>query len=243
MFKTPFKISVVLTVIFLVASGIHQGKIKLSTEFLDNFYKSSIRPLIVAEENTGPKPEDTLEAPFGSDENIVQQSDLDLPYTPHSDGFKKLDTPHRPAEEIAAWLEEILAELFALDPLKYEEKRTLMAKMMDGGAIHDFDSFLAKHNVLTILQNKNMVLSGFVEEQPTLIGEKTIDGTYRWVFRVPLTMTMLERDVNSYNEIDLDGGSRNTRLLVRVQLGRVAEGGVDGIEIERMGFTPNNVEN
>lgn len=240
MFKTPFKISVVLTIIILVASGIQQGNIKLSSEFLDNFYKSSIRPMIVGEENTGPRPEDTLKAPFKEDEKLVKQSSLDLPYAPPGEEIKKLDIPHRPIEKIADWLVEALSEVFSVDPLEYDKQRVKISQMMDGGAINDFDAFFSKHNILQVLRSNNMLLSGYVEEQPTLIGEKAIEGTYRWVFRVPVTLTMLERNMDSYTGVDLSDSNRNIRLLVRVQLGRVAEGGVDGIEIERMGFKPNS---
>lgn len=229
MFKTPFKISLVLLVVFLVVSAIQQGKIEFSTAFLDNIYQKHIRPVLGEETATGPKPEDTLVAPFGASE-----------MAPPAAAEMKigLDEAHMENQKVSEWLVAVLSEMLMVMPDIYEEKRRSLYGSVDTAALQDYDNFLTDNNIMTVLQERNMMMAGFAEDQPTLLQSGNFDGIYRWVYRVPVTVTVMGRDTKNYEDFDVETEGYNLQLSIQAQIGRIEKDVNEmGLIIERLKFT------
>lgn len=229
MLKTPFKISLVLFAVFLVVSAIQQGKIELSSEFLDDVYQEHIRPALGEETATGPKPEDTLVAPFGASEAAP----------PAAAEMKiGLDKAHMENRNVSDWLVAVLSEMLMVSPDVYEEKRRTLYGSVDGAALQDYESFLNDNNIMTVLQERNMMMTGFAEDQPTLLQSGNFDGIYRWVYRVPVTVTVMGRDTKNYEDFDVESEGYNLQLFVQAQIGRIEDDvNEKGLIIERLKFT------
>lgn len=231
MLKTPFKISVVLFVIFLAVSAVQQGALTFSTEFLDEFYHDKIRPALGMEQATGPQPEETLVAPFGA-------SGATPAAAADAGAETGLDKPHMETTKVAEWYATLLSEMMTVDPADYDEKRRALFPVLDGAALQDYDSFLADNNIMAVMQEQDMIMSGFVEDQPSLLRNGNFDGIYRWVYRAPVTVTLMRRGVDNYEDYDVEEEGRNLQLSVQAQIGRIElDENNDGLIIERLRFS------
>ena len=181
--KKVLLISFVLTVCLFVLDGIQQGKI--TSQFMDDFYKEHIAEMLGGETQEGPRPEDTLVAPFST--KMAFETDTDL------------SKPHRRAVDVGVIAARVLSELFTFssDQESYEEHLSAMKKEIQAGGLQDFTGFMETSGVYSSLQRNGTELKAFVEETPNLVKEGAFDGRYRWVFDVPVTVTELEKGIGS----------------------------------------------
>lgn len=180
----------------------------INAGFIDNFYHKYIAVFFGEGQDTGPKPEDTLIAPFST--GIMIETQIDL------------SQPHRTVSEMANMLSSITSELFTVDPVTYNDHLASLSDAIKPAGIKDFSDFMISSNILPRLEKNNTVLNAFVEETPTLVKDGVFSGHYKWVFKVPITITELYKNTNSYQDVDKQQLDKvTTRLLLQVQMGRV----------------------
>lgn len=223
-------------------------------DFLSRWFPQWFGP-----EDTGPRPEDTLQAPFADPEAvqkdkqqaetlersgvIFQSSDgykyrvfpgeegrtYALPeYDPNADmdEGRDMDKPHRRPEDLAEWLVRATSEIFTMDYNGYENHIKHLSTGMSETGLAEFQKFLIDSKVLTELQTQPVKLMGYVEEPPLLLNEGVLNGRYRWLFEMPVTVTFLPRDMSTYR--DVENPAENTlRFIVQAQVGRVEKGPSD----------------
>ena len=188
-------------------------------------------PYIFGHEETGPRPENTLQAPFSDAKPDTVKTPIANLYNANPAGGETADlaTPHRHQKDIGDWLVPALSEILALDPNDYAKHLDLMGHALDAKAMNDFKNFIQTSNVIPTLQGNNMLLHCYVEEQPLLLNEGAVDGRYRWLFDTAITLTFLPRDAKTY----ADTAPVNQHILLRTQVGRVPHGqGVNELMIE-----------
>ena len=211
--------------------------------------------LPATQEETGPKPEDTLQAPF-ADEGLarykhetrkaiqagkdVEDKTLDQLFKP-TDGAgidNNLKLPHRSKEEVSEWLIKAISEVLSVNPAKYDEHKELLKTGMDLYAMNDFETFMQKSNILAVLKQNKLKLHSYVEEAPILLNAGAVDGRYRWKFEMPVTLSFLPHDVDDYRTL---ANSRipNQYINLKVQVGRASSVGTEGIVIETLDFRKN----
>ncbi len=192
-------------------------------------------PKVFDEDHGQPKPEETLQAPFADPalRQPLQENSLGIAYTPPTNvnTEETLSVPHRTKEELSAWLINAVSEVLNVDPVKYAEHLKFLETGMDPYAIKDYDAFMKSTNILPMLEAKGMEMRSFVEEDPSLLNAGVLEGRYRWLFEMPVTLSFLPRNTTSYRQLDQSDLSRES-VIVKVQIGRSTSGQAEGVVIE-----------
>ncbi len=178
----------------------------------------------------------TMKAPFAAAENAARpvQLDPEITYDPLGGSVvisETLSIPHRHEAAIAEWATEALSEIMTFSITGYQAHKQQLTTLMSPSAINELQSFMDTSNVLSLMQAKNYELRSFVSDVPTLLTSDSIGGRYRWVYDVPISMTFLPIGKANYEKLKEDE-YRLEELTFRIQLGRVAQGGLEGVIIE-----------
>lgn len=195
-------------------------------------------PFLFEEPHTGPKPEDTLQAPFiekGAVDTTESQQ-IGVEYKPETalESGVSLDQAHRQPVQLLDWSSKVISDSLDFDPLRYDQHLVSLQTQMTPYAIEAFKAFLAKDNLLAALTSNGLVMRAFVTDPARLLNQGAVQGRYRWLVETPVTITFLPRGTMDYAGLQ----PKSQIINVRTQLGRVAEGGVDGVMIETMEFIP-----
>lgn len=179
---------------------------------------------------------ETGQAPFAEAENAAQPVQLhpDIEYAPLGDSIvisERLDMPHRNEGAVSAWVTEAVGKIMTFGIRDYQEHLEVIDRLMSAVAVQEYQDFMQKSNVLALMQNRDLELKTFTTDVPRLATTGVVQGRYRWVYDIPVNMTFLPVGATSYETLSPDQFLSET-LTIRIQIGRVAEGGDDGIEIE-----------
>lgn len=194
-------------------------------------------PFLFEEEDTGPKPEDTLQAPFSSsatDMSTAGRMGLDYKPSAFEELKVSLDQPHRQPLQVSAWASGAVSEALSVDPLRYESHMQSLGGIMTPYAQAALKAYLEKDRLLEAVKSNSLVMRAFVDEPARVLNQGTLQGRYRWLVETPVTVSFLPRDTIDYETLK----PKNRRLQARTQIGRVETGGVDGVIIETIEFVP-----
>ncbi len=196
-------------------------------------------PFLFEEKESDAKPvEGDTQAPFSTDRAVdtTESKQLGIEYKPHValESGATLDQPHRQPAQLLEWSSKTLSDALDFDPLKYEEHLVGLDGFMTPYAIESLKAFMAKDNLLAALQTNNLVMRTFVTEPARLLNQGAVQGSYRWLVETPMTISFLPRGTNDYAGIQ----PKSQKINIRTQLGRVAQGGEDGVMIETLEFLP-----
>jgi len=165
-----------------------------------------------------PDPSGTMVAPFAADvtppQTPEQRASGTLPVNSAS-----LDKPHRSASDLAAWLQQALAESLSFNAETYNDHLKLLARGYAPSAVAEFNAWATGTGILASLQKNGLQLNGFVADPPFLLNEGVIDGRYRWLYEVPVMVSFVPRGTTTYQGKE---GIDTRRLIVTLQVGRVA---------------------
>lgn len=165
-----------------------------------------------------PDPSGTMVAPFAADvtppQTAEQRASGTLPVNSTS-----LDRPHRSASDLAAWLQQALAETLSFNAETYTDHLKLLERGYSPSAIAEFNAWATGTGILEALQRNQLQLNGFVADPPFLLNEGVIDGRYRWLYEIPVMVSFVPRGTTTYQGKE---GIDTRRLIITLQLGRVA---------------------
>lgn len=183
-------------------------------------------PWVFGPPEEGPKPEDTLQAPFGKDRppqsgSQVQAGLMEM-YNPNKsiEDTTALDTPHRNDQQIGEWVTDVVTRSLTIDPRTYGVSQTEFGPLMTPFATKEYQSFLEKNGILEMLKSNNMKLVAVAESRPELIQAGALDGSYRWLYKIPLMLTYYEQSTTSLKGIK-KAAPQIRRITLSVQVGRV----------------------
>ncbi len=180
----------------------------------------------------GPDPAETLQAPFTAPGTVPKDpgSAIGVPHSYTDDvNMNDLSQPHRNAVQVGEWLTRALSEVLTINPdstllqVHFGRLKTGMSIQ----AINSYKKFLADNAVLDTLRTNGMLLSSVINDKPLLLNEGIVDGRYRWLFQVPVTMTYTPKGAVSLSSPEVI--HQNATLML--QVGRVTDG-VQGKAIE-----------
>ena len=201
--------------------------------FLEDWF-----PFLFEEPDTGPTPEQTGRAPFAEKGAVdtTQSKQLGVDYKPETaiESAVSLDQAHRQPTQIVEWSSRVISDALDFDPLQYETHLVNLNLEITPYAIESFKVFMAKDNLLEALKSNNLVMRIFMTEPGRLLNQGAVQGRYRWLVDVPVTLSFLPRGTTDYTGIQ----PKSHRINIRTQVGRVAEGGTDGMMIETIEFLP-----
>jgi hypothetical protein len=221
------------------ALAVFLGLFSMSTPARAESILNHLFPSIFGAPDTGPKPEDTLQAPFGGDKPAEADAKSGLMKMYEIEQSAKdadsIDQPHRSSDQIGEWLTSIVTQALTIDPRNY--KTDGFSPLFTPYAFKEYQTYLTNQKTIDMLNANNMKLTAFAESKPVLVQEGTLDGTYRWLFRIPVMLTYYDRVVET-----LKGNkkpiSQTQRILVNIQVGRTSlKSTPEGMIIERWSVT------
>lgn len=190
--------------------------------FLDKLFG-----LTPKEEGTAPPPEKTLDAPFGKDAPPTPQSqrqkDLMAVYGKsgrESEDTLALDQPHRSPEQIGAWVAGAVETSLTITPQDWDKDSPRIAALFVPFGLQEYKDYLTRTHLLESLASRRMKLQAVADGAPFLAREAPLDGTYRWVFRVPLLLTFYAEGMKKI-EKGQKLNVQSQKVVVEVQVGRL----------------------
>lgn len=185
-------------------------------------------------------PGQTLFSPFNDlPEDSTPHNKVDelVPYVGPTDQGSEtsaLDMPHRSQGEVADFLVHAITEMLSMGvdptdksrkkPWTYEDHLQMLSTGLDANALAQLGGFMEKSNILQILQANNQIMRIIVDDQPLLLNKGAVDGSYRWLYEVPVTLSFLKPGAKSYENAPTD---LNQHVIIRMQVGRVPKKRVD----------------
>lgn len=201
--------------------------------FLEDWF-----PFLFEEEDTGPKPEDTLQAPFiekgaGAAAGTVMPG-VEYQPQPALESGIALDQAHRQPAQVEQWVASILVDSLDFDPLRYEAHLVTLNQNMTPYAQESFKAFMDKDNLLMALKSNDLLMRVFITQPGRTLNQGALQGRYRWLIETPLTVTYMPRGLQDYKNVK----PKIQALTIRTQVGRVEQGGSDGLMIETLEIIP-----
>ncbi len=162
----------------------------------------------------GPDPSQTLVAPFAEPPQDGAKPDPKL-------GLPENSTPvseaHRPSIQIGEWTTAAVSEAMTFDKPDYKLEIDENTAHFDTVGKEQYMTFLNENSVTRVLESGKFNIRSFVQEIPLLLNEGNVDGSYRWLFQVPVMVSYMDRNMKGY-----EGKTEpvNQLIVLTVQVGR-----------------------
>ncbi len=173
------------------------------------------------------------------EERNVEPDDMRLPMTAGvgkpvvsgTDLTSRLSQQNMTEKEVAMMLSDIIAECFSFNRTDYMPNVAAMNGYFTQAGFAQYRQFLQETNIQAQLAEKDLQAGAFAEQAPLLLTEGVYDNVYKWLFEVPVTISLTPRNASAYGRA-MD--SVNTRrILLRAQFARVNDpDDPDAIKIE-----------
>lgn len=163
---------------------------------------------------------ETLEAPFKASEDAANVDETYDPLIGSINVSESLDMPHRHEAAVSEWLMTTLPETMTFGLAGYQQQLAELGIYMTPNGLKEFQEFLELTKILQLMQSGNYDMRGFVSDVPQLKTSGVVEGVYKWVYDVPLSLTFLPLGMTSYEGLEPDA-YQFEELVVRMQLTRV----------------------
>ncbi len=155
------------------------------------------------------------------------------------DDVADMSMPHRSQKEVADWLVLALSEIMSMDFDHYVPHLQQMRVGMDDNAVAQLEGFMQSSNFLDTMKSQHYVMRCYVEEQPTLLNKGAVDGRYRWLYEVPVNISLLPANFKLYENTQAEAVT-NRHVIITMQVGRKPKGqGIDQLMIETFAVREN----
>lgn len=142
-----------------------------------------------------------------------------------------LDEPHRTARELSLWVSERVSEALTFDATNYDRQLQAAQSYFSPGGYEEFKTYLAQSNLRNTLQAGDQKVNVIVEQPPLLLNSGAVEGVFRWLYEVPVTISFTPRALKEFSPSAT--GAEGRKLTVRLQLGRHDDAAVgEGVRIE-----------
>ena len=189
------------------------------------------------DENTGPPPEETLQAPFPTTPPTSSETNALVDMYGSGTGAassnsSNLDQPHRNQKQIIEWASGIVSLAMTIQPATWDSDFAKISAHFTPYAATEYKDYLQKSNIMTILTSNNMRLQAVSSDEGVILKEGALSGTYHWLVQIPLMTSFYSL---ATQEIDTKETSQTQSFSVQVQVGRVpAKDSADiGLVVER----------
>jgi hypothetical protein len=222
---------VLLMLVFMMGAGILVPPGARADSVLNH-----VLPSIFGPPTTGPKPEETLIAPFA--QNVQQTRTLtekDLGALIAPENAIPIDQAHRAKTYVADWAGAQVMMALNNNPGADEKARAARLKDITAAFLptgrQGLEAYEAQNN-LAQLGAQGQKIVAFSKSSPLLSFDGVHQGAFRWVVDVSVTLSILPVDLKNYQEKNRDGTAHIQTMMVRVQIVRVASGYPAGMAIE-----------
>jgi intracellular multiplication protein IcmL len=147
-----------------------------------------------------------------------------------------LTEPHRGVTQVAEWVALSVGEMLNFSAAGYGTHIVEMGTYANDKARGDFQSFVDQNKIFDTLKNGNLRMNSSAEEAPLLLNKGAVEGSYRWLYEIPVLLTFLPLDAKSY----MDSEHVSQHVIVNAQVGRVTyKTNADELQIESFSVRPN----
>ncbi len=149
----------------------------------------------------GPDPMDTLQAPFALDPKAKPPAERPDPRNAKlPENHIAMSLPHRSSREIGSWLVSVLSESMTYDKGNYDASFNEIQKYFTPEGKAQYIKFLEDNSMMQVLKSGKYTMRAIVQETPLLLNEGALNGTYKWLFEVPVMVSYLEVGAGDYKE-------------------------------------------
>lgn len=138
---------------------------------------------------------------------------------PQNQSEGKIDTPNVSVRELQNLLTAMVSESLTMDSQNRAETFVAIDKYFTESGLNDYKDYLQRTDILNQIESSNKLLAVVVEEPPILLNKLNIENVYRWLFDIPVSITLSSRPTNSYSRSTAPPVT--SQLSIRVQLRRV----------------------
>lgn len=181
----------------------------------------------------GPKPEETLVAPFADPEILEKSRNTSPDEATLPINAVPLHLPHRTAKEVGRWLMVATAESLSFESGAFSDRQKKIAAYFTPEAYQKYSEFLNSGAYRKTLREGGMSLHNFVREEPFLLNNGAVGAQYRWLFEVPVMLSYLPADSTGYKDKD----PVNEELIFKIEVSRVPNAGTEEILISNWSAT------
>lgn len=184
-------------------------------------------PAIFGPEDTGPKPEETLQAPFatshaGPSDNthgLVDMYEAETAKVEAEGNVGRLDLPHLNQEQIGEWAITAVGSALSVkaDAAEAALHEKNFVKFYDSYAVQDVRAALAQLNLYAYSKAHNIHVNAFSDGKPRLIQEAVVQGVYRWRMEVPVMLTYVPAQTKTLQGVK----TQSQKFIADVQVRRI----------------------
>lgn len=153
-----------------------------------------------------------LPAGVASGKAVVQEG-LGGPQT------KRLEHQHMTSGEVAMKLSDIVAETLSLTKSNYVYTTTEAERFFTPTGYSQYKEFLKSASFEQVLASGRLQSAAYVEQEALQITSGVYSGAYKWLFEVPVTISFIPPDAETYRNNETQ--AENRRILLRAQFTRV----------------------
>lgn len=169
----------------------------------------------------------TLEAPFADHEKL---KNIDKSAGLPEDSIAQ-DLPHRTPAQIAQWLTTVTSEATTFTSPRYEDDLTKIRKYFTPEGWQQYNDFLIRTNMRSVLESRRYTVRSFVNSPPLNNNKAPLNGSFKWLNEVSLTVSYMPVTVKDYKSKPDD--PVNQKIILNIQVGRTTDKNADnGILIE-----------
>lgn len=127
-----------------------------------------------------------------------------------------LDAAHVSNKELEDWIAEVVSEMMSFDAQTYNDAVLRGTYYFTPLALQQFEAYIDKTGILPSLRSNGTRMAVIVDSPPIVINSNSEKGTYRWLLRVPITISFLPRNGQGRNAIS-DSKARQLNLQLQVK--------------------------
>lgn len=144
---------------------------------------------------------------------IVTQGNLKPP--------SPIEAQHMTSNELAMKLSDVVANTLSFTKANFTYNSTDAEKYFTTTGYAQYKEFLTKSSFEGALADGTLQSAAYVEQEALLITQGVFNGAYKWLFEVPVTISFIPINPDTYRNGAIK--PENRRILLRAQFSRVAD--------------------
>ncbi len=130
-----------------------------------------------------------------------------------------LEKAHRTDRELTEWIMTAVSESMFFEANNYNQVKSQISDYFTASGMRQYDEYLRSSGILDNITKNNYRMSIFIEDNPLLLNALEMEGVYRWLYRLPLTISFVPRDTITLQENR--NNIVNRKMTLQLQLRRV----------------------
>lgn len=130
-----------------------------------------------------------------------------------------LSVQHLGTGEVAMYFSDVLAEALSFNSSNFRSVTSSVKTYFTEEGYNQYMQFITSSGFEAKLRNENLQAGAYTEEEPVEMGRGVYDGVFKWVFQVPVTVSLIPRQTANYEKNTAQPQNRD--FILRAQFARV----------------------